>query len=93
MAEKYFVIFNRREQGPKQPEEEGGKTIAHSETKVLPAKTTAPKSTGQLEDALVLYLETPAASVAEAQNAIYALYPGEVTGTPVVVTSAAFKES
>jgi hypothetical protein len=86
MAEKYFVVFNRREQSAKQVENQ---TV--EQAKLLPAKLTAPKSTGQLEDACVLFVE--AETIAEAQRTVQHFYPGLVTGTPVVVATAQFKES
>lgn len=82
----FFVIFNRREQTAKQAQEQ-----VFAEGKLLPAQTTAPTSTGMLEDALVLKVE--ATTVAQAQRVIQSAYPGVVTGTPVVVTEAQFKES
>ena len=87
----FFVIFNRREQSEKQvtPRNVG-------EGKLLGAQVTAPVSTGQLEDACVLRIETVkegAGGIKEAQGIVQQAYPGLITGTPVVVTKAAFKES
>ena len=39
------------------------------------------------------FIKLEAESVADAQNALYALYGGEITTTPVVVTEAAWKTS
>ena len=91
MAEEYFVVFNRREQSEKQvtPRAVGTGTL-------LGASTTAPIYTGQLEDACVLRIETVkegAGGIKEAQGIVQQAYPGLATGTPVVVTEAAFKES
>lgn len=86
MATTYFVIFDRREQEAGQVQEQ-----TFEKAKLLPAKTTAPKSTGGIEDACILRVE--AENVAEAQVAVEHFYSGLISGTPVVVTEAQFKES
>lgn len=40
-----------------------------------------------------VFVKIEAGSVAEAQEAVRSLYPGNSTGTPVVVAEAAWKES
>jgi hypothetical protein len=91
MATNFFVVFNRREQSEKQvtPRAVGTGTL-------LGAQTTAPLGTGQLEDACVLKVEVPnpgATGIKEAQLITQQVYPGLVTGTPVVVAEAQFKEA
>ncbi len=86
----FYVIFSRKERGEKQVEsrEFAGGTL-------LPQKLPAAGlggTTGQLEEALILKVEAPAGSVAQAQRIAQSAYPGLQTGTPVVVTEAAFKE-
>lgn len=88
MATKYFAIFDRQKATNSGTLPESKPT---EKSLVLPAQTTAPVSSGQLESAHILKIE--AESVAEAQQAVTALFPGRVTNTPVIVTEAAFKES
>ncbi len=83
----FFAVFDRREQSGKQPSPQEFEGI-----KLGAEKTTAPMSTGMLEDACVLRVEG-ATTVAEVQRAVSHLYPGLTSGTVVVITEAAFKES
>lgn len=87
----YFAVYNRRQQASAEPAER--KTLGTA--KVLPYQkgesSSVPEWSGQVEDALICKLE--ASSLAEAQNAMYGLFPGVITGTPVIVTEAQFKES
>ena len=80
----FFIIYNRTERGMK---ESDGKEIAG--VKIAPAQTTAPVSSGNVEDAEVLKVE--ATTLAECQNMIESYLPGKITGTPIVVTEAQFK--
>lgn len=86
MATVYFAVFDRREQEAGQVSEQ-----TWEKAKLLPAKVTAPKSSGGIEDACILRLE--AESVKEAQEAVEHFYSGLISSTPVIVTEAAFKES
>jgi hypothetical protein len=57
-----------------------------SERKFKSAKTLGPVN-------LARFIKIEAGSVAEAQEAVRNLYPGNATGMPVVVAEAAWKES
>ncbi len=89
----FYVIFDRREQSGKVTEKQKFEGV-----------TAAPKAesaaglggtTGQLEDACVLKVETTnpsTAGILEAQQYVQHFYPGLQSSKPVVVTEAGFKE-
>ncbi len=91
----FFVIFNRSEQTGRQVQEQtvGNATVAPAKVNSSPSSSSATWM-GTMESALIVKLEgTSLTTVAECISDIQRLYPGEITGPPVVVTEAAFKEA
>ena len=88
----FFVVFDRREQGAKQVEGQKFENV----TLLGKKDFGTPRTTGQLEDACVIRVETGQAGapgIEEAQRAVQHFWPGLNNSTPVVITEAAFKES
>ncbi len=83
MANKYFVIFDRQVQSMGAP---NAATKWGTEGELIPQNERS-----NPEIARVVRLD--AASVAEAQEGIRTLFPGQSTGTAVVVTTTQYKES
>jgi hypothetical protein len=77
MANTYFVVFNDQIEGA--TEELNRK--AGKEGKTLAAVKTA------------RFVKMEAESVKDAQEAVATLFPGNASGTPIVVTEAAWKTS
>lgn len=79
----FYAVFDRQRQGAS----EGSSEKEFKSAKLLPQ---APPHFN-VEVARVVKLE--AGSVAEAQEAIANWFPGQNSGTPVIITEAAYKES
>ncbi len=89
----FYVVFDRREQSGKVNEAQKfeGVTAAVAATSSAGLGGT----TGQLEDACVLKVQTTnagAGGILEAQQYVQHFYPGLNSAKPVVITEAAFKE-
>jgi hypothetical protein len=80
MAANYFVVINRQ--------------AYESDAQVAAVPKASCKVFGPgLESAKFFKVESAAGTVAEAQELARLAYPGLATGTPIVVTEAAWKES
>jgi hypothetical protein len=77
MASTFFVVFNAQE-------ESGSQELNRKAAKE--GKTLEPVQVAR-------FVKMEAESVADAQNAVRALYPGNAATTPVVVAEAAWKTS
>ncbi len=89
----FYTVFDRREQSGKVTELQKFEGVTLLGKKDPTAGIGG--STGQMEDACVVKLETAqagAAGILEAQQAVQHFYPGLQTSKPVVVAEAAWKE-
>lgn len=80
MAANYYVVFNRKAY----PSDAKAGTAPIASSEVFPPG---------LESAVYVKIESPAGTVAQAQEIARTAYPGLTTQTPVVVTEAAWKTS